>query len=201
MLELQHALAVEAGDTTLDEDNIPDEVLIMSVCNGLVTYEKEGGFLALVHYTFQQYLEQKAERLFPEAQAELVQTCLTYLSFDEFGRGPCQSEYDFEARLKRWPLLEYAVSKWGQHASQGAEEACKDLIFQFLCQSAKVSASVQVLYGRRSWAVNHAGRFPLEVSALWLASYYGLEYTVFHLLASQKQSVNKATTWGDTALH
>ncbi|KAL9070376.1 MAG: hypothetical protein Q9161_004935 [Pseudevernia consocians] len=144
MLEIQHALAVETGDATLDEDNIPEEGLLLSVCNGLVTYEKEGGFLALVHYTFQQYLEQKAESLFPEAQVEIVRTCLTYLSFDEFEQGPCHEDQDFMVRLKRWPLLSYAVSGWGRHARQGAEEACR---------------------------------------------------------ARQRQSVDKKTTWGDTALH
>ena len=201
MSEIQHALAVETGDATLDEDNIPEEGLLLSVCNGLVTYEKEGGFLALVHYTFQQYLEHKAESLFPEAQVEIVRTCLTYLSFDDFEQGPCHEDQDFMVRLKRWPLLSYAVSGWGQHARQGAEEACRGLIFSFLSHSAKSAASVQVLWVRKSMGVNYTRHFPSEVSALWLASFYGLEYTVSHLLASQRQSVDKKTTWGDTALH
>lgn len=44
-------------------------------------------------------------------------------------------------------------------------------------------------------------QFPSDVSAVWLASFYGLQYTVCHLLASQRQSVGRKTTWGDTALH
>ncbi len=201
ILEIQHALAVETGDTNLDEDNIPEEGLLLSVCNGLVTYEKEGGFLALVHYTFQQYLEQKAESLFPEAQVEIVRVCLTYLSFDEFEQGPCPSDQDFMVRLKQWPLLSYAVPMWGQHARQGTEWACRDLITSFLSQSAKLSASIQVLFARESMGVNYTRRFPSKVSALWLASVYGLEYTVSHFLADQRQSVDRKTTWGDTALH
>ena len=66
MSELQHALAVETGDQSLDEDNIPEEGLLLSVCNGLLIHE--GGFLSLVHYTLQEYLEHKAKTLFPEAQ-------------------------------------------------------------------------------------------------------------------------------------
>lgn len=127
MLELQHAMAVEAGDSILDEDNIPDGGLLLSVCNGLVTFEKEGGFLALVHYTFQQYLEQKAGSLFPEAQVEIVRTCLTYLCLDDFEQGPCHRDQDFRIRLKRWPLLSYAAPKWGLHACQGAEETCRGM--------------------------------------------------------------------------
>ena len=199
--ELQHALAVETGDSNLDDDNIPEEELILSVCNGLVTREKEGGFLALVHYSFQQYLEQKAESLFPEAMVDIVQTCLTYFSFDEFEQGPCHEPQDFTFRLKKWPLLSYAVPNWGQHACQGAEEACRDLILSFLSQSAKVSASVQVLWARESMGVNYPNNFPSDVSALWIASLYGLESTVCHLLPSQRAIIDKKTTWGDTALH
>ncbi len=201
MAEIQHALAVEPGDSALDEDNIPERELLLSVCNGLVTYEKERGFLALVHYTFQQYLEQKAEALFPEAQAEIVRTCLTYLSFDEFGQGPCHQDRDLMVRRKRWPLLRYAVSKWGQHARQGAEETCRDLIISFLSQDAKLSASIQLLWVRKSIDPKYMLHFPLKVSALWFASLYGLERTVSHLLASQRHSVDRKTTWGDTALH
>ncbi len=201
ILEIQHALAVETGDTILDEDNLPEEGLLLSVCNGLVTYEKEGGFLALVHYTFQQYLEQKAESLFPEAQVEIVRACLTYLSFEEFEQGPCPSDQDFMVRLKRWPLLSYAVPMWGQHARQGTEWACRDLIISFLSQNAKMSASIQVLFARESMGVIYTSRFPSEISALWFASLYGLEYTVSHFLADQRQSVDRKTTWGNTALH
>ena len=201
MAEIQHALAVEPGDSNLDEDNIPERELLLSVCNGLVTYEKERGFLALVHYTFQQYLEQKAKTLFPEAQAEIVRTCLTYLSFDEFEQGPCHQDRDLMVRRKRWPLLRYAVCEWGQHARQGAEEICRDLIVSFLSQDAKLSASVQILWVRESVGSTYTLDFPLKVSALWLASLYGLERTVSHLLASQRHDVNRKTSWGDTPLH
>ena len=201
MSELQHALAVETGDSVLDEDNIPEDGLVLSACNGLVTYEKERGCLDLVHYTFQQYLEQKAESLFPEAQVEITRTCLTYLSFDEFEHGPCHEDIDFRIRLERWPLLSYAVSKWGLHARQGAEETCRDLIFSFISQEAKLSASVQILCARASAGVISMRSFPLEVSPLWFVCFYGLEYTVSRLLASQSRSVGRKTTWGDTALH
>ena len=202
MLEVQHAVAVEIGDQSLDDDNIPEEGLLLSVCNGLVTYEKESGFLALIHYTFQQYLESKANTLFPEAQIEIVRTCLTYMSFDEFGLGPCLDDQRFELRLQRYPLLRYAAFRWSQHALLGAEEACSNLIFSFLSHSAKLSASVEVLLVcRLSMGVNYTHRFPTEVSALWLASFYGLEYSVSQLLAVQGSEVNTKTSMGATPLH
>ena len=202
MLEVQHAVAVEIGDQSLDDDNIPEEGLLLSVCNGLVTYHKESRFLALVHYTFQQYLEEKANSLFPEAQIEIVRTCLTYLSFDKFGLGPCRDYQRFGIRLRKYPLLRYAAFRWSQHALLGAEEACSKLILSFFSHSAKLSASVQVVFGSDSDGDDYSVVHPAAgVSALWVASLYGLEHSVSQLLTLQKQDVNLVSFLGDTALH
>ena len=115
--EVQHALAVEPNDTSLDEDSIVDEDLLVSVCTGIITVQHESGVVGLVHYTAQQYLERKAQKYFPDAQHEIVRTCLTYLSFKEFDKGPCRGEKKLEARLKSWPLLRYAAQHWADHAS------------------------------------------------------------------------------------
>jgi len=201
MLELQHALAVEPGDKILDEENIPHEGLLLSVCNGLLISHREGGFLSLVHYTLQQYLELRAAMLFPEAQKEMARTSLTYLMFVEFGKGPCDGDQALEARLSQWPLLHYAVFQWGQHARDSAEEHCKDLIMSFLSQRANVSASVQILCVRESKGPGYSYNFPKGVHALWLASFYGLEKTVSWQLAKDKGGLLSRTTWMDTALH
>ena len=54
--ELQHALAVEVGESALDEENLPQIEDIVSVCAGLVTVDKESKFIRLVHYITQEYL-------------------------------------------------------------------------------------------------------------------------------------------------
>ena len=198
--ELQHALAVEMGDRTLDEDNIPNVALLLSVCNGLLVHE--GDSLNMVHYTLQEYLELKSETLFPEAQVEIVRTCLTYLLFDEFEKGPCSlGDQEFEARLRQWPLLGYAVFKWGLHKRGLAEEPCKDLITSFLSNSAVLSASIQVLCVRESVGFGYSNDYPKNVPPVWLASFWGLESIVSYLLARDNRSVRTKTTWGDTALH
>lgn len=50
-IELQHALAVEAGEAHLDEENLPQIEDMVSVCAGLVTVDDESGIIRLVHYT------------------------------------------------------------------------------------------------------------------------------------------------------
>ena len=55
--ELSYALAVEAGESKLDKDNIPDIEDMISVCAGLVAVDEESDVIRLVHYTTQEYFE------------------------------------------------------------------------------------------------------------------------------------------------
>ena len=57
--ELQHALATQVGDSKLDKDNLSDVEDIVSVCAGLVTIDDESGIIRLVHYTTQEYFEER----------------------------------------------------------------------------------------------------------------------------------------------
>ena len=97
--ELQHALAVEVGEPKLDEENLPQIEDIVSVCAGLVTVDKESGIICLVHYTTQEYFERTQSQWFPQAESEITTTCITYLSFNVFESGLCQTDDEFEKRL------------------------------------------------------------------------------------------------------
>ena len=92
--ELQHALAVEPGDSQFDEDGVPDVSLVLSVCAGIVIV-RENDIMGLVHYTAQEYLERRSLDLFPDTQTEIAKICLTYLSFEEFWQGPSPNDKAF----------------------------------------------------------------------------------------------------------
>ena len=66
--ELQVALAVEPGMRQLDEENLMDIDIILSVCAGLVIVDKGSSVVRLVHYTTQEYLDSVQAWLFPDAQ-------------------------------------------------------------------------------------------------------------------------------------
>lgn len=57
ILELQHALAIEIGDSKLDEENLLQIEDMVSVCAGLVTIDEESSIIRLVYYITQEYFE------------------------------------------------------------------------------------------------------------------------------------------------
>jgi hypothetical protein len=118
IFELQHALAVVAGDSKLDEDNLERIERIVSVCAGLVTVDEESEIIRLVHYTTQEYFDRTRERWFSNAETDIATLCVTYLSFDEFKNGICQNDKEFEERLQSNWLYDYASHNWGHHARE-----------------------------------------------------------------------------------
>jgi hypothetical protein len=59
---------VEAGESELDEDNLPQIEDMVSVCAGLVTVDEESGIIRLVHYTTQEYFQRTQKIWFPDAE-------------------------------------------------------------------------------------------------------------------------------------
>ncbi|MCJ1358702.1 MAG: hypothetical protein MMC33_008702 [Icmadophila ericetorum] len=82
--EVQHAIATEPGDTEFDADGLVEEDIIISVCAGLVTIQKESTIISMVHYTTQEYFQRRRDDFFPDAKRDIAQACITYLSFEKF---------------------------------------------------------------------------------------------------------------------
>jgi hypothetical protein len=174
ILELQHALAIEVGNSELDEENLPQIEDMVSVCAGLVTIDEESRIIRLVHYTTQEYFERTQGQWFPEAESEITTTCVTYLSFDEFESGFCQSDKDFERRLQLNKLYNYAACNWGYHA-QKAFILIPEVV-KFLKRKAQLEASSQGLLvkEKRSLGAEYSQRFPKDITGLHLVHSLGL---------------------------
>ncbi|KAF4215380.1 hypothetical protein CNMCM5878_008086 [Aspergillus fumigatiaffinis] len=121
--EIRHALAVKIRSAKLDKDYLPSTNLIRSLCLGLVTIDGESGMIRLVHYTTQEYFRRTQSRWFPDAELEIVTTCITYLSFDTFQNGYCSDDTEFETRLQSNVLYDYAARNWGHHAREASIRA------------------------------------------------------------------------------
>ncbi|KAH8653954.1 hypothetical protein BGZ60DRAFT_386686, partial [Tricladium varicosporioides] len=197
--ELQHALGVEIGESQLDEENLPEVEDIVSVCAGLVTVDVESGIIRLVHYTTQEYFNRTQKEWFPNTEASITTICVTYLSFNAFESGICQTEKEFEQRLQLNKLYDYAVHNWGHHARE-ARTSCQGVI-EFLQKQAQVEASSQALLSKTySFDWGYSQRFPRDMIGLHLVAYFGLEAIFQPLLTIEKVDVDSKDSYGQTPL-
>ncbi|KAJ5805618.1 ankyrin [Penicillium pulvis] len=205
--ELQEALAVEEGQSFLDQENITSYRFIVSVCAGLVAVDEENQVIRLVHYTTQEYLERKQFAWFPDADLRLTTVCVTYLSFDIFEKGYCMTDMKYEMRLEQYPLYEYAAHNWGCHA-RGAETDTRNLCHAFFESDLKISASVQALavsqeriqdYFEQDYMIGYSQLGPAMATGLHLAAWFGLSETANSLL-EHKATLNSMDTFARTPL-
>jgi ankyrin repeat protein len=121
-LELRHALAIEPDTTELDEEALPDEEIVISVCAGLVTIDQETNTIRLVHYTTQEYLQRRRDEYFPTAQKDISRTCLTYLSLNVFFSDDYPDDDEQDLFLRETVFLGYASRNWSIHAAGEPEK-------------------------------------------------------------------------------
>lgn len=202
-LELRHALAVEVGESELDEDNIPEVDDMLSVCAGLVTVDIESDIIRLVHYTTQDYFERTQRFWFPNAELDILKTCMTYLSFEIFESGFCTYGSEFEARLQSNPLYEFAAQNWVYFAKKKPD--AQHQIAEFLSSEAHMPATSQATlisesimtsgfhYSDVYWGV------PKEMSGMHLAARFGLAQVV-HILLENGHESDCADSAGRTPL-
>ena len=186
ILELQHALAVEADEPDIDEENLPEVEDMVAVCAGLVRTDEESGIIRLVHYTTQEYFERTWDRWFPNAQHNIAITCITYLAFDIFAGGSYRTKYEYRARVQKYPLYPYTAQNWGYHAHKAS--SAKDAVVRFLSNTAKVSAAYQAMDVVQWPKVHYDGKLlyscPWEflMEGMHLAAWFGLKEVTAYLL-------------------
>ncbi|KAI9782389.1 MAG: hypothetical protein M1839_005262 [Geoglossum umbratile] len=177
--ELRHALGVEIGTSRFDEENLPELEDTVSVCAGLVTVDEESDIIRLVHYTTQEYFERTWTSWFPGAQIDITNVCVTYLSFNVFETGFCESDGEFEARLQTNILYDYAARNWGYHAHTALIK--EDLILNLLESRAKVSAASQAMMASGRYS-SYSQRMERQMTGVHIAAYFGLVGTIIGLL-------------------
>ncbi|WEW56343.1 hypothetical protein PRK78_001786 [Emydomyces testavorans] len=126
--QLQHALAIEPGDSELDEELIIEGHSITALCAGLLIIEKRTNMVNLVHYTTKSYFDERRQSLFPDFHASITLSCATYLTL--------RSLQNFPIRyiVQQYPLACYAAQYLGDHARQTPEEALALPTLEAICQ-------------------------------------------------------------------
>ena len=150
--------------------------------------------LTLTDYTAQEFFDRTRESKFPNSQINIASTCITYLSFSEFEKGPCADDNELEARFKNYTFLKYAAIYWGHHAQGKAEEACQNIVLMFLQNNLKVLCASQVMQFSR-----YGRYFPKGISGVHIAAFFGMMATANRLLKNGAE-VDSKDSYGRTPL-
>lgn len=168
--EIKHALATQLGKSSIDFGDTYAEEAVLSVCAGLVTLNDKDGTLRLIHYTAQEYFQDTWMRWFPHESVAIVDTCLAYLSFDEFKGGPCVDREALRLRKTHYGLLEYAAKHWSSHLGDQdrlaeVDKTKTDMVMSFSKDAFLVQSTMQAV---------HADFYP-GMHGIHLSAFLGLK--------------------------
>ena len=192
--ELQCALSVEPGDTTMGEANFVDEETLSSVCAGLIVVDHESRIVRLAHYTTQEYFDSQKDVLFSHGQKLLATTCLTYLSFDVFSNwqlekcgpndwyskppGSMAVCGEREIYSHYYPLLSYAASHWHEHAHSSKDPIIQTLIMDYLKRTDKLAALLCCMDSHHDISILPESFSAQSIHGLLIAARYGFTEAV-----------------------
>lgn len=179
VIELQHALAIEPGESNLDQDNIIPVEDLVSVCDGLVVIDEGNKIVRLAHYTAQEYFNRTLERWFLNAEADIATACITYVLFKTFQSEPSDM-LALQVQIQSNPLYDYAAKFWGYHFRNSAPEDWKlgHLVMDFLENKSAVAACARVRMPWQSfvdrWNITDFQISRYQSTGLHLAAIFGL---------------------------
>ncbi|KAH7069885.1 ankyrin repeat-containing domain protein [Paraphoma chrysanthemicola] len=217
LVDLQYALTTDEDEYFDDNDLLP-EVLIISVCAGLVVCEARTSFVRFVHYTTQEYLEGIRHKRFSDADFDIATTSVRYLLKRNHMMDPyCNKIDEFDTLTKRIPFYVYAAKYWGDHVRrcQDAEEenlgviildaphpqAWQDLFILLdellACERQACSALRTLLAAtikESGGAVGFAlGQHPRSLQHINVCAYFGLTKAIAHYLQEDNDALNNST--------
>lgn len=198
--ELLDAVSIEEGSSDIDEESRHHLEILIGICAGLITIDRNTNAIGFIHYTLQEYLQSHRSGLLANPDYEMLKACLSYLSFDVFDEGPCTSPESLELRLEQYRFFGYASQNWGSHVQYCLAAEGLRLVLAFMCSDSKSASSLQVLYSGFSRMEARCDRFPGRFSKLHVAAYWGLCQVLDALQNEDDYNVDSQDSQGTTAL-
>ena len=198
--ELCHALAIELGSKNFNAANAPSISTLVSCCQGLITVDKEGSTVRLIHFTLKEYLSAHPD-IFSRPHSAMAEICLTYLNSQEVKAFTVNSYLDATAEVTS--LLGYCSLHWGVHAKRELSNCARSLALELL-REYDGHISAKFLLGRlwyqdlESFDANYGPS--LTFSGLHCASFFGIVDLVAALIKMKCYDTNKGDFRGSTPL-
>ncbi|KAL8949575.1 MAG: hypothetical protein Q9222_004323 [Ikaeria aurantiellina] len=178
---------------------------LLKRCSSLVTVS-DNGRVSLAHYTVKEFLvsdvTKKDLATFyvgdEEVEAELAQTCLTYLCYNDFVAGSVSDEDAFMAIFEKYRFLEYAAAAWGIHAHRSKEKE-GDLVettLKLLKSPSEGRGNYEFwLQVCQTFKVAHYNHLS-SLKPLFFAASFGLPKTVQQLLEDEEET--DMSSWAES---
>ncbi|KAG8417056.1 hypothetical protein J3459_012763 [Metarhizium acridum] len=197
--ELRHVLAVRAGRKQFNPGYMPYARDILSVCAGLVTIGNRRGIIRLAHYTTLEFLRQTKPDWLQDMQADLAETCLTYLLYDCFQVGSRKTDQAFEAKFE---FYRYAAENWAHHAGiDRSSNAClarkekiQPLLDVFLATDPLAPSFRYWLFRLKKGIIQSIDRSPSS-------SKWAIEKLIFSPLSWLSKATWKAYHWSESVIY
>jgi ankyrin repeat protein len=216
--ELADALGYVADEDRFDFTAVPtDPEDLLLYCGGLVSLSDADGTIGLAHFSIKEFLlserirKSSVHEFYADHElvhADIVTTCISYLSINDFTTGPCYTVRQWSSRLDSQGLMKYAALYWMKHYKRINPTLAGGVdlrIFEFLTES-RTSGNVlawQQIEERASWLElrlhiprDERGRSgrpevndPDVLSPIYHAAHYGL-WGVTQLLLEAGYDVN-----------
>ncbi|KAH6911196.1 hypothetical protein BKA70DRAFT_54747 [Coprinopsis sp. MPI-PUGE-AT-0042] len=220
--ELQDAIASCPETHSFDKTGLVSGQMMVGVCCGLLTIEKETGIAGLVHYTAKAILQDLILQSIPNPHSLLAAVCMARLRDGEFQRSAIASAEDLDKTLELTPLLKYAYHAWSIHGRQSIHDPAAKLRLVNFVQGCRSFPILPRRYGKfdRFGPLHVAAAFDLSPSLagpdqlqnlnqpsqeegltpLHLASMRNSRLAVEELLSLPQILVNAPDKTGSTAL-
>lgn len=194
-------LTLSCAQNKFDEEAIYAEDILVSVCAGLVTVDRNSKVIRLVHYTTQGYFERKRSELSPRSQLEIhieiAKVCITYLELDDLRSDELTHEEEHievsdELRAK-YPFLDYAGGHWGHHARGYTEYYVGNMIYRLLQNYSTLRLACDIIDDTGFW---NFGPIP----GMTLLIHFGLEHLISHVRLCSDSCLTCAIRYRDDTL-
>ena len=173
--EVVCAFAVEEDMAQIQSENLVSADLLVRVCVGLVILDENYHTVDMVHSSAYEFFRSSLPS--QDADLDIAQTCLRYLTMRPLNEGPCQSSRETALRLEQMAFLSYSAKHWGKHLQEGhVQNVLEDQVLRILDNENLLSSSFQILQylnvlkGETSDAFFDSiptGQDALHVAALW----------------------------------
>ncbi|TFK19222.1 ankyrin [Coprinopsis marcescibilis] len=131
MDDLRYAIAVDPETFEFDSDLLIDGPTLLSLCCGLITFERKSKLVRLVHYTAKDFLEPYLKREDPDPHAMMASTCAARLS--HFNLQEVEDEDNYLDIIKKNPFfLPHSFRQWAEysHLSIAVPAQTRELILR-----------------------------------------------------------------------